>query len=144
MLPRRLTALTGGGPVQPQRRRPGPRLRAALVAFRSIDRELEEVARTLGHSSGKIFIGVILPLSRRGLLAGALLAWARALGEFGATLLFAGNMPGVTQTLPLAIFSALERDVNLAIAMSLLLLAMAMLLLALIRRFDRSPSGDRQ
>lgn len=119
-------------------------LRAALVAFRSIDRELEEVARTLGHSSGKIFIDVILPLSRRGLLAGALLAWARALGEFGATLLFAGNMPGVTQTLPLAIFSALERDVNLAIAMSLLLLAMAMLLLALIRRFDRSPSGDRQ
>ena len=119
-------------------------LRAALVAFRSVDRELEDVARTLGHSSGKIFIEVVLPLSRRGLLAGAMLAWARALGEFGATLLFAGNMPGVTQTLPLAIFSALERDVNLAIAMSLLLLALAMLLLALMRRFDRSPSGENR
>ena len=116
-------------------------LRSALVAFRNVDRDLEDVARTLGHSSGRIFFEVILPLCRRGLVAGALLAWARALGEFGATLLFAGNMPGVTQTLPLAIFSALEREVSLAIAMSLLLLVLALLLLALMRRFEPSPTG---
>lgn len=119
-------------------------LRSSLVAFRSADRDLEDVARTLGHSPIRVFFKVVLPLSRHGLMAGALLAWARALGEFGATLLFAGNMPGVTQTLPLAIFSTLERDVHLAVAMSLLLLAMALLLLAFLRRFETPPSGGRQ
>ena len=119
-------------------------LRSATVAFRNADRDLEDVAKTLGHSPVQIFFRVVLPLCRRGLMAGALLAWARALGEFGATLLFAGNMPGVTQTLPLAIFSTLERDVHLAIAMSLLLLALALLLLALLRRFEKDPAGGNR
>ena len=119
-------------------------LRSATVAFRNADRDLEDVAKTLGHSPARIFFWVVLPLCRRGLLAGALLAWARALGEFGATLLFAGNMPGVTQTLPLAIFSTLERDVHLAIAMSLLLLALALLLLASLRRFEKTPAGGHR
>ncbi len=111
-------------------------LRAAIVSFRTHDRDLEDVARTLGHSQLSIFMKVILPLSRPGLIAGAMLAWARALGEFGATLLFAGNMPGVTQTLPLAIFSELEKEVHLAVALSLLLFALAVLLLGIMRRFE--------
>ncbi|OUU19960.1 MAG: molybdenum ABC transporter permease subunit [Planctomycetia bacterium TMED53] len=111
-------------------------LRAAIVSFRNQDQDLEDVARTLGHSPSQIFFKIVLPLSRPGLVAGGLLSWGRALGEFGATLLFAGNMPGVTQTLPLAIFSELEKEVHLAIALSLLLFALAVILLGFMRRFE--------
>ena len=92
------------------------------------------VARTLGATPLKAWWRVALPLAAPGLLAGAALSWARSLGEFGATLLFAGNMTGVTQTMPLAIFSALEQDVDAAVALSLVLLAVAVVALAGLRR----------
>ena len=93
------------------------------------------VARTLGGSPPVAFLRVALPIALPGLLVGASLAWARALGEFGATLLFAGNMPGRTQTMPLAIFYALESDVHLAIVFSLVLAAVGILLLVTLRFF---------
>ncbi|MGE4620183.1 MAG: hypothetical protein AAEJ04_10280, partial [Planctomycetota bacterium] len=74
-----------------------------------------------------------LPLALPGLISGAALCWARALGEFGATLLFAGNLPGTTQTMPLAIYMALESDVRTALALSLVLAAVAVLLLLALR-----------
>jgi molybdate transport system permease protein len=80
-------------------------VRGARVGFESVDRSLEEVARTLGASPGKVFFGVTLPLARRGVLAGVVLGFARALGEFGATMVVAGNIPGRTTTLPLAIYT---------------------------------------
>ena len=110
-------------------------IRSAVVAFRELDQELIVVARTLGHSPLQILTRVVIPMSRTGWVGGLPLAWARALGEFGATLLFAGNMPGVTQTVPLAIYSALERDVHVAVALSLLLCALALVLLFLLRKF---------
>ena len=110
-------------------------IRSAVVAFRELDQELIVVARTLGHSPLQILTRVVIPMSRTGWVGGLTLAWARALGEFGATLLFAGNMPGVTQTVPLAIYSALERDVHVAVALSLLLCALALVLLFLLRKF---------
>ncbi len=73
-----------------------------------MDRRLEEAARVLGYSPRLVFFHITLPLARSGIMAGLLLAFARSLGEFGATITFAGNMEGVTQTLPLAIYSALQ------------------------------------
>jgi len=82
--------------------------RSARAAFETVDGNLESAARTLGASELRIFLTVTLPLALPGILAGILLAFARALGEFGATLMLAGNIPGRTQTIPLAIFFAAE------------------------------------
>jgi molybdate transport system permease protein len=108
-------------------------VRAAGAAFASIDEELLVVARTLGASRARVVLGVAVPLARRGLVAGAALAWARALGEFGATLMFAGNLGGRTQTLPLAVYTALESDLRAAQALSVLLVIVALALLVVIR-----------
>jgi len=83
-------------------------VRAARVAFEGVDHRLEGIARTLGLGPVKTFLRVTLPLARRGLLAGGILGFSRALGEFGATIIVAGNIPGRTQTLPLAIFSDIQ------------------------------------
>ena len=118
-------------------------VQAAANAFRKVEPDMLIVARTLGASPVVAFVRVALPIARPGLLVGASLAWARALGEFGATLLFAGNMPGRTQTMPLAIFSALESDVRLAIVFSLVLAAVGVVLLVAIRfapMLRRSPA----
>lgn len=105
----------------------------AAAAFRGVDDDLLLVARTLGASPSRAWVSVALPAAAPGLLAGAALAWARGLGEFGATLLFAGNLPGRTQTLPLAIYGALERDMAQARAISVLLVAVAVVLLVGLR-----------
>jgi molybdate transport system permease protein len=102
-------------------------------AFRSADRGLEEAAATLGASRLTVFRRVTLPLISPSLLAGAVLCWARALGEFGATITFAGNFPGVTQTMPLKVYLALENDPQAAIALSLVLLVVSVLVLAALR-----------
>lgn len=117
-------------------------VQAAANAFRKVDPDVMVVARTLGASRSAAFTRVAIPIALPGLVAGASLAWARALGEFGATLLFAGNMTGKTQTMPLAIFSALESDVNLAVVFSLVLAGVGVVLLAGIR-FLTEFSGHR-
>lgn len=106
---------------------------AAKQAFDAVDDDLTSVARTLGSTSGDAFVRVTLPLAFSGLLSGAALCWARSLGEFGATIVFAGNYPGRTQTLPLAIYTALDSSLDLAVAMSALLLAVAFALLLTVR-----------
>ena len=83
-------------------------LKSARAAFESVDPQLERAARTLGVSETAVFFRVTLPLAARGILAGGLLAFARALGEFGATLMIAGNLPGRTQTLSVAVYSAVQ------------------------------------
>jgi molybdate transport system permease protein len=102
-------------------------------ALRSSDMGLEEAAATLGASRFTVFRRVTLPLIGPSLLAGSVLCWARALGEFGATITFAGNFPGTTQTMPLAVYNALETDPEAAIALSLVLLAVAVIILAALR-----------
>jgi molybdate transport system permease protein len=116
-------------------------VQAATAAFRALDPALLVVARSLGASPARIFFRVALPLAATGLAGGAAMAWARALGEFGATLMFAGNLPGRTQTLPLAIYTALESDLRAAQALSLLLVVFAFGLLLILRR--RSGTGAR-
>ena len=106
--------------------------------FRSLDRRYEDAAMTLGASSWTVFRRITLPLVGPSLIAGAVLCWARALGEFGATITFAGNFPGVTQTMPLAVYTALESDRSVAIALSIILLVVSVgVLVALRGRYMR-------
>lgn len=105
-------------------------------ALRSADRRFDEAAATLGASPWHTFRRVTLPLVAPGIVAGAVLAWARALGEFGATITFAGNFPGTTQTMPLAVYLAMESEPDSAIVLSLLLLLVSVgVLLALRNRW---------
>jgi molybdate transport system permease protein len=123
-------------------------VQAAVSAFRSLDPSLLVVARTLGASPARVFFTVALPLSAAGLIGGAAMAWARALGEFGATLMFAGNLEGKTQTLPLAIYTALESDLRAAQALALLLVVVAFGLLLVVRGqllgTNGAPARDRR
>jgi molybdate transport system permease protein len=102
-------------------------------AFRVADRNLEEAAATLGASRLTVFRRVTLPLIAPSLAAGTVLCWARALGEFGATITFAGNFPGRTQTMPIAVYLALQTDPEAATALSLVLLAVSLLVLVGLR-----------
>jgi molybdate transport system permease protein len=108
-------------------------VQAAISAFRRIDANVIVVARSFGARPLRVLLRVGLPLAAPGLLAGAAMSWARSLGEFGATLMFAGNLSGRTQTLPLAIYTALEADLRVAQALSLVLVAVALALLLIVR-----------
>jgi molybdate transport system permease protein len=108
-------------------------------ALRGADARYEEAAATLGASRWTAFRRVTLPLIAPGVAAGAVLCWARALGEFGATITFAGNFPGRTQTMPLAVYLALEQDLDAAIVLSLLLLVVSVAVLAALRDKWISP-----
>lgn len=118
-------------------------VQAAASALASVPEDTRLVARTLGATEAGVWWRVVLPTAWPGMLAGLSLAWARALGEFGATLLFAGNLPGTTQTMPLAILTALERDVQLAVGLALALVAIAGLGLALLRGTAAWALGQR-
>jgi molybdate transport system permease protein len=102
-------------------------------ALRSADAEYDIVASTLGASRWRTFTRVTLPLALPGVLAGLVLGWARSLGEFGATITFAGNFPGTTQTMPLLVYTELQRDPDAAVVVSVILLAVSIAVLALLR-----------
>jgi molybdate transport system permease protein len=108
-------------------------------ALRGADTRYEEASATLGAGRWTTFRRVTLPLVAPGVAAGAVLCWARALGEFGATITFAGNFPGRTQTMPVAVYLALETDPSAAIVLSLLLLVVSVVILASLR--DRWLAG---
>ncbi len=111
-------------------------VRSVRVGFSAIDPQLEEAALVEGANSWHVFQHVMLPLSGRAILTGIILAWTRALGEFGATLLFAGNLEGKTQTMPLAIYVGFEQSLGIALVLSLLLMAVSLILLILLRRLE--------
>ncbi len=103
-------------------------IRTAQAAFEGVDRELERVAATLGRSHVEVFFTVTLPLAMRGVAAGVALAFARAIGEFGATIMIAGNIPGKTRTMPVSIYDAVQGgDMARANATALLLIAISLL-----------------
>jgi molybdate transport system permease protein len=110
---------------------------AARQAFEAVDDELLAVSRTLGESPWRTFLRITMPLALPGLISGAALSLARALGEFGATIVFAGNLPGSTQTMPLAIYTALQSNFDVAVAISALLLSVAFILLLLVGLMNR-------
>jgi molybdate transport system permease protein len=106
---------------------------AARAGLSGVDPRYLDAAATLRASPARTLVRVMLPLALPSMLAGAAMSWARALGEFGATITFAGNLPGVTQTMPLAVYVALQRDVDAAVAMSVVLLALAVGVLMSVR-----------
>lgn len=113
-------------------------LRSAKTGFASVSTELEETAASLGHRPRSVFAKVSLPLARPGIVAGAVLAFARALGEFGATLVVAGNVPGRTQTLPTAIYQAAQLgDTRTGWILVALAVVIAFVLMALSGRMER-------
>src|SRR3989440_3526440 len=108
-------------------------IRQAIATFEAIDQNLVAAARTLGAGPARTFFRVILPLSRRGLAAGESLSFARGLGELGATIMFAGSLQGVTQTLPLAVYAAFDVNFDVALAIGALLVAISAVLLLSLR-----------
>jgi molybdate transport system permease protein len=111
-------------------------VRSARVGFAEIDPQLEEAAIVEGAGELQLFQFVMLPLAWRSLLTGIVLTWTRALGEFGATIMFAGNLEGKTQTMPLAIYIGLERSIGVALALSVMLVLVSIILLGVIRKID--------
>jgi molybdate transport system permease protein len=114
-------------------------IRTAQVGFQSIPRYLEEAARVDGADTIAILWHITLPLARRAMLAGLLMGWARALGEFGATILFAGSLQGRTQTMPLLVYTILEQDLNAAIWTALILIGVALFVLLFTRLLTFPP-----
>ncbi len=108
-------------------------VRTAIAVFQAVDPDLVAASRTLGAGSTRTFFRVVLPLAANGLAAGGALSFARGLGEFGATIMFAGSLQGVTQTLPLAIYEAFAINFDVAIAMGALLVAISAVLLFSLR-----------
>ena len=117
---------------------------SARAGFAAVDVRYREAAATLRAGEWHTFVRVALPLSRRALVAGLAMSGARALGEFGATIVFAGNLPGVTRTMPLAVYVAMESDLDAAVALSLVLLVMAFVLLLGLRMAPADAFGSRR
>ncbi len=112
-------------------------IRAAKLGFQSVPKDYEDVAQTLGVSPWRTFFRVTLPLAGPAMFTGLGLAWARALSEFGATMMFAGNLTGQTQTMPLAIMTAMDSSLDNALALSVMLLAASVLVLVLLGLLTR-------
>jgi molybdate transport system permease protein len=106
-------------------------LKSARTAFENVDQNLEKAARTLGLCEAGVFFRVSFPLAWRGILAGTMLAFARAMGEFGATLMIAGNLPGKTQTLSLAVYNAVQAG-NDSVAATLVLITSLVCIIVLV------------
>jgi molybdate transport system permease protein len=119
-------------------------VRQAAVGFAQVRRDVEEAAMVDGASRFSVFGRVTVPLAFPAMVAGAVMAWARALGEFGGTIIFAGSFPGVTQTIPLAIFAARESDFDAAVALSVLVLVFAFTVVFVARLLLRRAAEFRE
>ncbi len=108
-------------------------IKAAMISFSGINKELTQAAALDGANRWQIFLTIVLPLSWMGMISGCVMTWARALGEFGATIIFAGNFPGRTQTMPLAIYIGFEIDLNVALTLSIILITFSFLTLILVK-----------
>ena len=117
-------------------------IKAATVGFASVSHELEQAAALDGAGGWQAFQYITIPLAWNGLLSGAVMTWARALGEFGATIIFAGNFPGRTQTMPLAIYLGFEIDLDIALTLSLILVGCSFLVLMIVKGLLSRESSE--
>ena len=108
-------------------------VKAAALGFGAVDRELEQAAAIDGANTWQVFRRVTLPLAWTALISGGVMTWARALGEFGATILFAGNFPGRTQTMPLAIYIGFELDLDIALTLAVIMVGLSFLVLLIVK-----------
>jgi len=111
-------------------------VRSAKIGFAAIDLQQQEAARLEGANEWQVFRYIMFPLAGRAILTGIILAWTRALGEFGATILFAGNLEGKTQTMPLAIYIGFEQNIKIALVLSVMLLAVSLVFLAFLKKLE--------
>jgi molybdate transport system permease protein len=118
-------------------------VRAAALGFSSVDVEIEQAAQLDGANPWQTFRYIILPLSQGALLSGATTSWARALGEFGATILFAGNLPGRTQTMPTAIYLGFETNLDTALTLSVILVILSLAALFVVKVVLLPPFKNR-
>ena len=116
-------------------------IRQATTSFEDVDPDYERAAHTLGASRGGTFFRVTVPIALNGLVSGALMTWARALGEFGATIIFAGNLQGVTQTMPLAIYTALDSDLDAAVYIAVILVIISFVVIATVKMLTLREKG---
>ncbi|MBX6764522.1 MAG: ABC transporter permease subunit, partial [Rubrobacteraceae bacterium] len=116
-------------------------VRQAATGFAGVERSAEEAALVDGATKSGAFFRVSVPLAFPALVSGAILAWARALGEFGATIIFAGNFRGVTQTVPLAIYTVFQSNINAAVALSVLVLGFAFAVILSVRYLTGRSAG---
>ena len=110
-------------------------IRAAKLGFQSVSTDYEDVSQTLGVSPWQTFWKLTIPLASPSILSGLALAWARAISEFGATIMFAGNLTGKTQTMPLAILTAMESDIGASLGLSVILLFASIIVLIILGFF---------
>jgi molybdate transport system permease protein len=108
-------------------------VKAAALGFGAVDRELEQAAAIDGANTWQVFRQITLPLAWTALISGGVMTWARALGEFGATILFAGNFPGRTQTMPLAIYIGFELDLDIALTLAVIMVGLSFLVLLIVK-----------
>lgn len=118
-------------------------IRSAALGFAHVDSEIEQAAQLDGANRWQVFQFITAPLSRTAVLSGLMLSWSRALGEFGATILFAGNLPGRTQTMPTAIYLGFEVDFQIALTLSLILLAFSAVILFLVKLLTAPDENNR-
>ena len=119
-------------------------IKAAQAGIASVDPELERVSATLGEGEWRTFVRITMPLAAPAMLGGVVMAWARALGEFGATIMFAGSLQGVTETAPLAIYDALQSNLDAALVLSAILVVISFTVLVLFKlALRRSPIAPR-
>ena len=116
-------------------------VRSARIGFAGMDQQIIEAAHVEGASQWQLFYEVMIPLTGRVLISGAILTWTRALGEFGATILFAGNLQGTTQTMPMAIYLGFESNLGVALALSVVLMVVSAMLLMVTRKLERVEEG---
>lgn len=118
--------------------------RAAKTGFENLDKDIYNSARILSGSRLRVFFTISLPLTSRGIISGTMLTWARAMGEFGATLMFAGNLPGVTATMPLAIYTLLYSNQGGAIVLSAILIAISFAVLIAVKLLEQKRFGAKR
>ncbi len=119
-------------------------VRSSKIAFESLDRDVVNSARILSGSRLRVFFTIVLPLSLRAVITGMMMTWARAMGEFGATLMFAGNLPGKTQTMPLAIYTLLYSDPTAGIMLSIILIVISFSVLIGVKLLEQKRFGGKK
>jgi molybdate transport system permease protein len=117
-------------------------MRQAKTSFEDVDKTFENAARTLGATEVYTFFHVTLPIAFNGLVSGAIMTFARALGEFGATIMFAGNFQGRTQTMPLAIYTAMQGDLDAALFIAILLVGVSFIVIVIVKLLTRRMYGN--
>jgi molybdate transport system permease protein len=119
-------------------------LRSAKTGFENMDKDIINSAKILTGSRLRVFLTVSLPLAIRAITSGTMMTWARAMGEFGATLMFAGNLPGITQTMPLAIYTLLYSDPLAGVMLSIILIVISFSILILIKLIEQKRFGIKK